>query len=47
MILMMVAMFALMYFYDDPSAEERAEEDPGDAGAMEVGDAVMTTSGFY
>ena len=47
MIIMLVAMFALMYFMMiRPQSKERKKMQEMLA-AMEIGDAVVTTSGFY
>ena len=45
-ILMLVVCFGLMYFFNDQTTEEKRRRIKTDDGTLEVGDSVLTTSGF-
>ena len=47
MIIMLVVLFAIMYFLMIRPQRKEQKQLQEMIGAMEVGDAVMTTSGFY
>ena len=47
MIIMMVAIFAIMYFFMIRPQQKEQKEKTAMMSALEIGDTVLTTSGFY